>query len=195
MPVDGQPVLYVVACGGRPATDLPPFVTQAQADGWHVCVIATPSAVKFMDLEVLAAITGHQVRYDYKQPDEPDVLPFPDAYVIAPATFNTINKLASGASDTLALGMLNEAIGLPLPIIAVPTPNEALARHPAFRASVQALRSWGVNLLFDPDRYPLPTPNMGPPAAALFPWDELTSAASKLRRTIDLGGGSPRLED
>lgn len=186
MPTHGQPVLYVVACGGRPAADLPPFISQMQADGWHVCVIATPSAVKFMNLDEIAAITGHQVRYDYKQPDEPDVLPFPDAYVIAPATFNTINKMASGASDTLALGMLNEAIGLPLPIIAVPTPNVALARHPAFVASVQALRSWGVELLFDPDRYPLPTPNMGPPAAALFPWTDMLSAVRRLHKTIDV---------
>ncbi|MEV6599516.1 flavoprotein [Actinoplanes sp. NPDC051346] len=177
-------MLYVVACGGRPAADLPTFVTQVQVDGWHVCVVATPSAVKFIDVEALAALTGHPVRYDYKQPDEPDVLPPPDAYVIAPATFNTINKMASGASDTLALGMLNEAVGLPLPIIAVPTPNAALARHPAFLASVKALRSWGVELLFDPDRYPLPTPNMGSPAAALFPWDDLASAVSKLRREL-----------
>jgi phosphopantothenoylcysteine synthetase/decarboxylase len=184
MPNVDHPVLYVVACGGRPAADLPAFVTEAQADGWHVCVIATPSAVKFMDLTALATITGHQVRYDYKQPDEPDVLPPPHAFVIAPATFNTINKLVSGASDTLALGMLNEAIGMPLPIIAVPTPNVALARHPAFQASVQALRSWGVDLLFDPERYPLPTPNMGPPAAGLFPWADLASVVSKLRETI-----------
>jgi len=188
MPIAGRPVLYIVACGGRPAAALPTFVAAAQADEWHVCVIATPSAVKFMDLDTLAALTGHQVRYDYKQPDEPDILPNPDAFVIAPATFNTINKMASGASDTLALGMLNEAIGLPLPVIAVPTPNVALARHPAFRASVQALRSWGVDLLFDPDRYPLPTPNMGPPAAALFPWADLTAAVSKLRKTIDVNG-------
>ncbi|MDT4992414.1 MAG: hypothetical protein QOH97_2306 [Actinoplanes sp.] len=187
MAIAGQPVLYVVACGGRPAADLPPFVSQLLADGWHVCVIATPSAVKFMDLEALALITGHQVRHDYKQPDEPDILPPPDAYVIAPATFNTINKMASGASDTLALGMLNEAIGLPLPIIAVPTPNVALARHPAYRASVQALRSWGVKLLFDPDRYPLPTPNMGAPAAALFPWSDLASAVTELRKSIEVG--------
>ena len=141
MPINGQPVLYVVACGGRPAADLPAFVTQTQAQDWHVCVIATPSALKFINRDTLAAITGHAVRYDYKQPDEPDVLPAPDAFVIAPATFNTVNKMASGVSDTLALGMLNEAIGLPLPIIAVPTPNSALARHPAFQASVKNLRS------------------------------------------------------
>jgi phosphopantothenoylcysteine synthetase/decarboxylase len=188
MPIAGQPVLYVVACGGRPAADLPAFVTQMQAAGWHVCVIATPSAVKFIDRAELATITGHTVRYDYKQPDEPDVLPPPDAFVIAPATFNTINKMASGASDTLALGLLNEAIGMGLPIIAVPTPNVALARHPAFQASVKSLRAWGVDVMFDPDRWPLPTPNMGPPAAGLFPWVDLGSAAAALIRKADAKG-------
>src|SRR6266508_4317513 len=131
-------VLYVVACGGRPAGDLPAFVEEAQEAGWEVCVIATPSALKFMDLPRLAELTGHAVRYDYKQPDEPDVLPPPDAMVVAPATFNTINKWATGISDTLALGLLNEAIGLRLPVVAIPFPNIALAQHPAFRRSLVA---------------------------------------------------------
>jgi len=138
-----RPVLYVVACGGRPAADLPPFVTKLQADGWEVCVIATPSALKFMDTDELAELTGHVVRYDYKQPDEPDALPPPDAMVVAPATFNTTNKWAYGSSDTLALGLLNEAIGLGLPVVAVPSPSTALAKHPAFVESVARLRSWG----------------------------------------------------
>ena len=43
-------VLYVIACGGRPAGDLPAFVEEVQANGWEVCVIATPSALSFMDL-------------------------------------------------------------------------------------------------------------------------------------------------
>jgi hypothetical protein len=55
-------VLYVIACGGRPAGDLPAFVEEAQANGWEVCVIATPSALKFMDLDHLASLTGHVVR-------------------------------------------------------------------------------------------------------------------------------------
>jgi hypothetical protein len=49
-----------------------------QDQRWDVCIIATPSAVKFIDVPALAALTGHPVRSDYKQPDEPDVLPLPD---------------------------------------------------------------------------------------------------------------------
>ena len=78
------------------------------------------------------------------------MLPPPDAFVIAPATFNTINKLAAGISDTLALGLVNEAVGLGLPIIAAPWPSVQLARHPVFQRSVAALRDWGVTVILDP---------------------------------------------
>jgi phosphopantothenoylcysteine synthetase/decarboxylase len=182
--VTAMPVLYIVACGGRPAGDLLTFIPDLKGHGWEVCVIATPSALKFMDSSMLSELTGHMVRYDYKQPDEPDVLPPADAIAVASATFNTINKWAHGSSDTLALGILNEAIGLGLPIVAVPVPNIALAKHPAFQESVERLRSWSVRLIFDPKRYPLPTPNMGPPAAKLFPWEALTAEINSMQAKV-----------
>jgi hypothetical protein len=151
-------LLYVIACGAPPAAELPGFVGWAQQQGWQVCVIATPHGSKFVDAARLAELTGYPVRQDYKQPDEPDVLPFPpDAYVVAPATFNTVNKWASGISDTLALGLLNEGLLAGQPIIAVPFPNQALARHPAFQRSVSFLRDCGVQVIFDPQAYPLPS--------------------------------------
>ena len=166
-----DPVLYVIACGGRPAAELPPFVERLRADGWTVCVVATPSGLKFLDADRLADITGFPVRSDYKQPDEPDVLPPADAFAVAPATFNTVNKWAHGISDTLALGLLNEAVGLGRPIVAAPWPNSALARHPAFARSIADLRSWGVSVLFD--EAALPTPDAPGMTKGTFPWDEL----------------------
>ena len=176
------PVLYVIACGGRPAAHVPAFAARMMKDGWNVCVIATPSAMKWLDSDVVRDLTGHVLRYEYKQPEEPDVLPSADAMVVAPATFNTINKWAAGISDTLALGLLNEGLGLDLPIVAVPFPNIALARHPAFQRSVKELRALGVQLLFDPRVYPLPTPNMGPPSADLFPWSALEATIAGLMK-------------
>lgn len=183
-------VLYIVACGGRPAGDLATHIGRMQADGWDTCVIATPSALKFLDADRLAEVSGHVVRYAYKQPEEQDVLPPPDAVVVAPATFNTINKWTAGISDTLALGMLNEAVGLKLPIIAVAFPDIGLARHPAFRRSVETLRSWGIRLIFDPERYPLPTPNMGPAAVELFPWEALMTELEEVRRQLSMVNAS-----
>jgi Flavoprotein len=105
----------------------------------------------FIDIRVLEAATGHPVRSDYKQPDDPDVLPPPDAIAVAPATFNTVNKWAAGISDTLALGLLTEAIGKRLPIVALPFVNAAQAEHPAFYRSIEQLRDEGVRLLYGPD--------------------------------------------
>jgi phosphopantothenoylcysteine synthetase/decarboxylase len=70
--------------------------------------------------------------------------------VVGPATFNTINKWAAGISDTLALGLLTEAIGKRLPMVALPFINAAQAEHPAFQGSVDRLRAVGVQLLYDP---------------------------------------------
>jgi hypothetical protein len=178
-PAQADPVLYVIACGGPPAGQLPGFVGFGQAEGWDVCVIATPDGTKFMGVPRLAEQTGHPVRVSYKDPDDPDVLPPPDAFVIAPATFNMINKLAHGISDTLALGLVNEAVGLDLPIIAVPWPNAALARHPVFQRSVAALREWGMTVILDTARLPDATP--GP---AVFPWDDLRAELPRLRAAV-----------
>jgi len=171
-----QPVLYVVACGAFPARQLAPFTGAAQRQGWDVCVIATPEGMKFLDAPRLAELTGHPVRSQYKDPGEPDVLPPADAFVVAPASFNTINKWAQGISDTLALGLLNEATGLGLPMAAAPWPNAALARHPVFRRSVATLAGWGVRVILDPGRLPDATA-----APAVFPWDELRAELPRLK--------------
>jgi phosphopantothenoylcysteine synthetase/decarboxylase len=63
---------------------------------------------------------------------------------VAPATFNTVNKWAAGISDTLALGTLCEAYGLGVPIAVLPCVSEALAAHPAYRASLERLNGMGV---------------------------------------------------
>lgn len=180
MPPTGyRQVLYIVACGGRPAGQLPAFVGFAQEQGWDVCVIATPDGTKFLDADLLAEQTRHPVRCQYKHPDEPDVLPPAHAFVVAPATFNTINKWAQGISDTLALGLLNEAVGLGLPMAAVPWPNVALARHPVFVRSVATLREWGVTVILDPGR--LPGTGEDPP---VFPWEILQAELLNLRQAV-----------
>src|SRR4029453_7289153 len=140
-------VLYVIVCGAPPARDANRLVQLAQAEGWEVCVIATPSAGSFIDSPALEAATGHPVRSEYKQPDAADVLPPADAIVVAPATFNTVNKWAAGISDTLALGLLTEAIGKRLPVVALPCINAAQAEHPAFQPSVDCPRAPGCDVL------------------------------------------------
>ena len=59
-------VLYLIVCGAPPARDANRLVQLARAEGWDVCVIATPSARSFIDSPALEAATGHPVRSEYK---------------------------------------------------------------------------------------------------------------------------------
>ena len=154
-------VLYIVAGGAPLVARISGLIAAARERGWDPCLILTPTAASWLADEVpgLAALSGHPVRSAHKRPGEPDELPPADAMAVVPATFDMINKWAAGISDNLALGLINEALGLPVPIVAVPIANEPLARHPAWGASLATLRGAGVTLLDPadpPDQFPWP---------------------------------------
>ncbi|SCL22918.1 flavoprotein [Micromonospora inyonensis] len=173
---DRRPVLYVIVCGSPLAGRVGRLVELAQSDGWDVCLVTTPDGAKFVDPAALARATGHPVRTTYKSPGDPDVLPPADAMVVCPATVNTVNKWAAGITDTLALGLLVEAQGLGVPIVAVPFTNNAMATHPAFRAALDRLGEWGVTVLFGDDVYPLHAPGIGERHLHTFPWERALGA-------------------
>ncbi|MGW0433453.1 flavoprotein [Micromonospora sp. NPDC003197] len=139
-----QPVLYLVVCAAPPALQVDELIKLMMDDGWIVCVIATPTAATWIDRKIIAEQTGYPVRCEFRRPDDVDPLPKADAVVVAPATFNTINKWATGISDSLALGILNEALGLGLPILASPYAKSTLIQHPAYARHVELLTGAGV---------------------------------------------------
>ncbi|MFG3001337.1 flavoprotein [Streptomyces sp. NPDC048340] len=99
------------------------------------------------EIEAFQELTGHPVRWQYKLPSQPDVLPAPDAILVAPLANNTLAKWATAISDTLALGLITEGIGLGLPIVALPHFNDAQAAHPAVARNIAFLRDAGVTVL------------------------------------------------
>ena len=160
-------VLYLIVCASPRARRVSELISRAQGRGWSVCVIPTPDALKFIDRPALEQQTGFPVRSAYEQPGTADdPLPPPNAMLVCPATFNTINKWAYGLADTLALALLTEAIGLELPLVAAPALNSAQAAHPAFERSVAALREMGVTVLYGPGVY-----EPGPPGTGGRPYD------------------------
>lgn len=169
-------VLYVVTCATPASAHVGTLVDLAQADGWTVCVIATPSALAFIDKDTLEAQTGFPVRSHYKQPGTPDVLPMTEAIIVGGASFNTINKWAAGISDTLALGLLTEGIGLGLKLVALPYLNAAQAAHPAFARSVAELREAGVTVLLGEKAYEPHVPHQGSKNLPNYPWEKALRA-------------------
>ncbi|MER7752003.1 flavoprotein [Kitasatospora sp. NPDC097643] len=139
-------MLYVVVCAAGVAGGVGELIAAAQEEGWEVGVVATPLAMGFIDEEAIAAQTGYPIRSAWRRPGEPRPLPDPDAVVVAPGTFNTINKWAAGISDTLALGILCESYGWGIPVALQPCLSAAQAAHPAYEQSLARLRGMGVRV-------------------------------------------------
>ncbi|MCM3883523.1 flavoprotein [Frankia sp. R82] len=139
-------VLHLVVCAAPPASQITALVRAAHDADWSVCVVPTLPAASWLDVRALEELTGHPVRTRPRQPDEPR-LPQADAVAVVPATFNTINKCAAGINDSPALGVVNEAIGLELPVVVAPYVKASLAAHPAFGRALCDLAAFGFTVL------------------------------------------------
>lgn len=168
-------VLYIVVCGAGPAAQVGELATSAQRAGWDVHLIATPAALAFIDTVALAATTGHPVRTGHRtdRTGQPR-LPRADAIIVAPASYNTINKWATGIADTYHLDILAEAPAFDIPIVVLPFVNTALATRPPFLTSVQRLRDQGIHILLGPDGFVPHPPGTGTGRA--FPWNAALNA-------------------
>ncbi|QQQ80791.1 flavoprotein [Saccharothrix sp. 6-C] len=120
--------------------------------GWRLAVTLTPSAARWLEpgTEALGALTGLPVRWTSRLPTEPKPHPVPDAFVFAPATANSLAKLALGIADNQALTVLCEALGRRAPMVVLPQLSDDQAAHPAFEGHLAVLRSAGVVFATDP---------------------------------------------
>jgi phosphopantothenoylcysteine synthetase/decarboxylase len=172
-------VLTVIVCGAGPATAIGTLVTLALDRGWTIQVIATPAALGFFDQAAIEQQTGNPVKSQYSKPGSPRSA-LPDAIIVAPATYNTINKWALGISDTYALGILAETTGLDVPIVVLPFVNSALAGRAPFRHSVESLRAEGVRVLLGPAGFEPHPPRTGSSLTGTYPWHLALDEADRL---------------
>jgi phosphopantothenoylcysteine synthetase/decarboxylase len=173
--------LRVVVSGSRVAAGVGRLVDAALSRGWAVDVTATQSGLDFIDAGGIALACGKPVRTTYTYaPDGSRISPPADVMIVAPATYNTVNKLACGIADTYALSSMAEVIGRGVPTVVVPAVNTALAGRLPFRRSVEDLRLEGVRVLFGKEDDWAPVPpgqNLDP---ARFPWLRALDLATEL---------------
>lgn len=171
-------VLYLMVCAAGPAASIDEMVRLAQSDGWSVYCIVTPAAAEhFIDPPRLAELTGHPVRMTYHT-SENQRLPPAHAVIVAPATYNTINKWANGIADNYLLTQLAELTGLGARIVTLPFVNQGFAGNRVFERSVNELRRAGVRVLFGPGEFVPHPPRTGGTVLDSFPWGLALRAAS-----------------
>lgn len=185
--------LTIVVCAAGPARQVLRLITKAQNHGWTVDLIATPAAVEFLDLEQLTAAIGRPVRTSPRsnaavtsRRSGP-----PAAIIVAPATFNTINKIAAGISDNYALTAIAEGIGHGVPTVVVPFVNTAFARRAPFTRSIAQLRDEGIRVIYGKeDGWEPHEPGTGDQRIPLFPWyAALEEAEVRAARATDTAFG------
>ena len=137
-------VAYLVLSGTTTAARGPEILRALVGLGFStVIAIPTPNAARVITARELADIPGAQVVESYF---DLAIRPRPPRGVVlfAPCSFNSLNKLAHGIADNLALSLVAEAIGRNTPVIIGPSLNQPLLDHPEAQASLKKLPGWGV---------------------------------------------------
>src|SRR5215471_5118666 len=140
-------VAYLVLSGTTTAARGPELLQGLVALGFStVIALPTPNASRVVAPRDLADVEGAQVVESYF---DLGIRPRPPYGVVlfAPCSFNSLNKLAHGIADNLALSVTAEAIGRGTPVIVGPSLNAPLLNHPIARASFDRLPSWGVTIV------------------------------------------------
>src|ERR1700730_3778033 len=148
--------------GGIAAYKALEFVRLATAGGHVVRVVQTPASRRFVGTASFAALSGAPVLMSEFErdpargafPDEPPAAHEPpshlelvrraDLYLIAPASANTIAKLAHGLADNL---LSSCALAATCPVIVAPAMNNHMYEHPAVQANLETLRERGVRII------------------------------------------------
>lgn len=140
-------VAYLVLSGTTTAARGPELLRGLVGLGFSaVMAIPTPNASRVVALRELADVEGVQVVQSYF---DLGIRPRPPRGVVlfAPCSFNSLNKLAHGIADNLALSVTAEAIGRGTPVIVGPSLNAPLLNHPQAQASLKSLPGWGVTVV------------------------------------------------
>ena len=157
--------LLLGVSGGIAAYKSLEFVRLAIKAGHVVRVIQTPTSERFVGKASFEALTGAPVliseferdpaRGAFPDQTPPDHEPIShlqlvrnaDLMIVAPASANTIAKLATGVADSL---LCTAALAAPCPVAVAPAMNNQMFLNPATQANLATLRERGITVL-DPD--------------------------------------------
>jgi phosphopantothenoylcysteine decarboxylase/phosphopantothenate--cysteine ligase len=148
--------------GGIAAYKAVELVRLATGAGHSVRVVQTPASLQFVGRATFEAVTGAPVLVDEFEPD-PARGAFPgdpaldhnpishlelvarcDVLVVAPASANTLAKLAQGLADNL---LTSAALANTAPLVLAPAMNSHMYEHPATQANLELLRARGARIV------------------------------------------------
>lgn len=156
--------MLLCVCGGIAAYKAAELVRRLREAGADVVVAMTANAQRFVGPATFQALSGQPVRTSlWDEAAEAamghlELARWADRIVVAPATANTLAKLAHGFADDLVSTL---CLATNAPITVAPAMNHRMWLHPATQANMATLRSRGVAVI-GPDDGPLAEGESGP---------------------------------
>jgi phosphopantothenoylcysteine decarboxylase / phosphopantothenate---cysteine ligase len=145
--------LLVGISGSIAAVEVPKIVRELIRHGADVRAVMSPEATRIITPEAVEFATGHPPvlqltgnveHVTFLGPGEERA----DLYLIAPATANTISKIAHGIDDTAVTSCASVALGGGVPLLLAPAMHAAMGANPAVRENLERLQRWGVGILY-----------------------------------------------
>ena len=148
--LDGRNVVLGV-CGSIAAVRCVELLHELRRQGADVRVvmsrssqsIITPDALEYASHNpVVTTITGGVEHVELCGADG-----WGDVFVIAPATANTVGKMAAAIDDTPVTTCATTALGAGMPVVVAPAMHEPMWEHPGVLDSIETLEEWGVEFV------------------------------------------------
>jgi phosphopantothenoylcysteine decarboxylase/phosphopantothenate--cysteine ligase len=138
--------------GSIAAIESPRVARELIRHGAEVTAVLSPEATRIVSEEALAFATGRPAITRLTGDVEHVTLLGPgegraDLLLIAPATANTISKIAHGIDDTPVTSCASVALGGGVPILIAPAMHAHMGQNPAVRENIERLVRWGVGVV------------------------------------------------
>jgi len=144
--------IVIGVSGSIAAVEVPKIVRELIRHGADVRAVMSPEATRLITPETLEFATGHPPVTRLTGNVEHVTLLGPgegraDLYLIAPATANTISKIAYGIDDTPVTSCASVALGGRVPMLLAPAMHSHMGLNPAVAENLEKLRGWGVGII------------------------------------------------
>ncbi len=145
-------MILVGVSGSIAAVEVVKVIRELLRHGAEVRAVMSPEAARIITPEALEFATGHPPILQLSGAVEHVSLLGPgegraDLYLIAPATANTIGKIAHGIDDTPVTTFASVALGGGVPVLVAPAMHAHMGRNPAVSENLALLRKWGVGVI------------------------------------------------
>ncbi len=145
--LDGRKVVLCVT-GSVAAVKSPELARELMRHGADVRAVMSQKATELITPQLMHWATGNPVVTQLTgEIEHVELAQWADLVLVAPATANTIGKVAWAVDDTPATSVVSVALGLKKPVVVVPAMHGSMYDHKILQENLVRLRSAGVQII------------------------------------------------